>query len=438
MQLRILLFLSTMMICLCTTASQPLAYVNDSAHGSTTYGVERPDLSTAGFAVANCAHCHEQHASVGGSEPAPANGAKEYLLFDQSNTDQATNFCFNCHGTGIAYQTSGHVTNRSYSYRAGGWLLDPLSSDIKSAFAQASSHNLGDIVSFAAGNPPNWKYTTKSNACAVCHDPHVVQGDPPDPTNFKSLLTRGVAISEINSLSSPVNLWGDIAAEMMRNYTLNYQAPYRVAGTNFEPAGDGTFDGSNLPDYVTFCSKCHDKTVTNKDVTSTDLGRVVKNIDWTAGPNGDKHGQFFAEDDIQMQPSPALSPYTSGGGALGYVLSCLDCHEPHGSGNLSLLRGKVNGQVLVPPYIATGIQFDLICRQCHNPNTGAAADWEWEHHGNTDAPYQQFGPCTDCHGLPGTQRIDCATCHYHGAVAGSGGIPQANRGALSTVTPKTF
>ncbi len=428
MQLRILLLFSTMMMCFCARNSPAVAYVNDSAHGSTTYGVDRLQ-ATAGFAVANCAHCHEQHASVGGSEPAPVTGPKEYLLFDQSNTDQATNFCFNCHGTGTAYQAGGHVTNRSYSYRAGGWLLDTLSSNIKSAFAQASSHNLGDIVSFAGGNPPNWKYTTKSNACAVCHDPHVVQGDPPNPTNFKAPGTRGVAISEINSLSSPVNLWGDIAAEMMLNYSGGtYQAPYRTGPGVFEPAGDGTSNGSNLPDYVTFCSKCHDSTVAGRTVTSTDLGRIVKNIDWTNGVNFDKHGQALADGDIRMNP-----PYIQGAPPLlqagGYVLSCLDCHEPHGSGNLSLLRGKVNG-VAFGYNIPTGLQFDLLCKQCHNPRNGVVAnDWQDEHHNSSvspDAPYIAQAPCTTCH-LIGTNKINCATCHFHGAVSGvSPGVPPAD------------
>lgn len=42
----------------------------DSAHANTSYGVNRSGLSSFGYSIGNCAHCHEQHASIGGSEPA--------------------------------------------------------------------------------------------------------------------------------------------------------------------------------------------------------------------------------------------------------------------------------------------------------------------------------------------------------------------------------
>jgi len=49
-------------------------YLN-SAHGNTTYGVNRSSMASLGYARANCAHCHEQHASIGGAEPAPTGGS---------------------------------------------------------------------------------------------------------------------------------------------------------------------------------------------------------------------------------------------------------------------------------------------------------------------------------------------------------------------------
>lgn len=42
----------------------------DSAHGNSTYGVNRSSISTFGYSKGNCVHCHEQHASIGGAEPA--------------------------------------------------------------------------------------------------------------------------------------------------------------------------------------------------------------------------------------------------------------------------------------------------------------------------------------------------------------------------------
>ena len=47
-----------------------------SAHGDAVVGVRRAvsGLSSPGpYVTGNCAHCHEQHASIGGSEPQPGN-----------------------------------------------------------------------------------------------------------------------------------------------------------------------------------------------------------------------------------------------------------------------------------------------------------------------------------------------------------------------------
>ncbi|MCK4837148.1 MAG: cytochrome c3 family protein, partial [Desulfobulbaceae bacterium] len=209
----------------------------------------------------------------------------------------------------------------------------------------------------------------------------------------------------------------DIGTEMMLNYSGSYQAPYRTANVSYEPAGDGISDGSNLPDYVTFCTTCHNA---SNAVYSTERAGNLKFIDWTNGANGDKHGLFSADGFIEMQPNPALSPYISGDTDLGYVLSCLDCHEPHGSGNIYLLRGKVNGQVTGA--IATGFDYRKICGQCHDP------DWETVHHLGIDKAYTQF-QCLDCHSIGSGDPLDCGLCHFHGAVSGTGTVTQTNEGA---------
>lgn len=50
-------------------------YLN-SAHGNSSYGVERISTASLGYSKGNCAHCHEQHASIGGEEPEPARGSR--------------------------------------------------------------------------------------------------------------------------------------------------------------------------------------------------------------------------------------------------------------------------------------------------------------------------------------------------------------------------
>lgn len=426
MQIRVFLISSFFTVAGMTTVVTTAARAGDyllSAHGnSTTYGVSRLDLATANFSRGNCAHCHEQHASIGGSEPDPVTGAKEYLLFAESNTDQATNFCFNCHVGVGGYQSGGAIVNRSYSFRAGGWTTDSLN-NVKDAFSlasQLSSHNLADIVNFAGATARGWKYNSTvtgdpnggdSNACAVCHDPHLVQGDPPTaPNAAKTSGTRGGAITEINS--APVKLWGNVAGEKMSDYTGSYQAPLRFSG-NYEPDGNTVSDPTTLPDYNTFCTTCHNA---GNAVYSTERSGNLKVIDWN-NISGEIHGKGAAVDISMLTPA---APYSSGT-TTSYVLSCLDCHEPHGSGNIYLLRGEVNGALTNA--IATGFDFDKICKRCHNP-TGGAADWDDVHHALPDSVYSRGGSCdtAGCHSSPAATRINCENCHFHGSDTNDPGV----------------
>ncbi len=227
-------------------------YLN-SAHGNSTYGVDR---SPAGYAKGHCDHCHEPHASVGGSEPSPTGGPSDYSLFNTSYTNQTTGICYDCHnGTG--------TLNRSYSYRAGGWTSDTVD-DLLESFsfsAPDSSHNLPDIKTFITSPAQSaWGYTSDSNPCAACHNPHAAQGDPANaPNNAKTSGTRGYPVSRPSQHSTDNNswgVWGDGATEQMSDYSGTYQAPYRyLSATQYERNGSTTTDGTNLADYSTSCSK---------------------------------------------------------------------------------------------------------------------------------------------------------------------------------------
>jgi predicted CXXCH cytochrome family protein len=338
--LSFMLFVLFLMLCPDTINSGPYL---DSAHGKSTYGVSRTSISSFGYSAGNCAHCHEQHASIGGAEPNPTGGPNKYALFYPNHINQTDNVCFKCHTDLSSFQTGGLI-NRSYSYRAGGYNLDGLN-DILEAFTNPpiiSSHNLGDIRTFITGK---WGYTSDSNPCAACHNPHMAKGDPANsPNSSKSSVTRAYSPVSRTSLYSKDNntwgLWGDISTERMSNYTANYQAPYRYNTTSFlEPQGDSSADptiaAANTTDYVTFCTDCHN---TTNIINSTTLGRNLKSIDW----NNEKHGKGDADGSLCGD-----APYPSGTSGLGKVLSCLDCHEPHGSPNAFLIRKEVNGMCLV-------------------------------------------------------------------------------------------
>ncbi len=360
----------------------------DSAHGTQNdaiTGVSRLSSYTDG----HCAHCHEQHASIGGDEPSPdlPAGPDDYLLFSDNHAGQTVNFCFDCHRVTGGHQAGGGIVNRSYSYRAGGWTDDPLN-DILQAFTygpptfptSSSSHRLYDIKTFITGK---WGYTANSNPCTACHNPHAAQGDPANQTDnadsAKTTTTRGWPVTLPSKHGSQVPadiLWGDGSGEKMSDYAsgYTYQAPYRFGSvTDYEPDGSTTTDGSNLTDYVTFCTDCHHYSPTP---VSTRLDNTfLKDIDWANSIHGGK-------DSSQPDAIRRKAPYNAE--EKNYVLACTDCHEPHGSPNYCYrIRKEVNGNT-----------------------TAITDDTKWD------------TLCTLCHTYPASHEEGalCIECHYHGAL----------------------
>ncbi|OGW38274.1 MAG: hypothetical protein A2Y97_04630 [Nitrospirae bacterium RBG_13_39_12] len=392
----------------------------DSVHGSSSYGVNRTSLSAFGYSKGNCAHCHEQHALIGGSEPNPTGGPDKYVLFYTNHISQTDNFCFKCHTDVSSYQTGGLV-NRSYSYRAGGY-SDTLN-DILEAFSFTSpstSHNLDDIITFITTK--SWGYTDDSNPCAACHNPHMAKGDPANAgSSTKSSGTRDYSPVSLPSLHSKDNnawgLWGDnipIATERMSNYTAGYQAPYRSGGSTYEPDGSTTTNGSNLVDFVTFCTDCHDN---SNSIWSTTLGGNLKTIDW----NIEKHGKGVS--DGLDGAGGIRSPYST----TDKVLACTDCHEPHGAPNVVLIRKEVNGGTLSGQIttLTTLLNKELgyLCNRCHTEDTPGSNNWAGVHH-NDVFPIACGGSSPDliCHGIIAGDWAcrTCSRCHYHGAVVTDG------------------
>lgn len=355
----------------------------ESAHGnSTTYGVLRTAGTVpmpASYVRGNCAHCHEQHASVGGDEPTPNNnGPSGSLLlaegFDSSTTGQAKSACFQCHGTPSLQ--SGGVTNNNYAATFGGE-SPPTASTIMAAFNLASYHNLSGIQSYL-GNFTG--LTTANNPCSGCHNVHIAKANwqtPGDPTQ-----------TAISRPSVHEDLWGDDATETMKSHaepTGVYRAPFYVgatttsATTKHEPSGDSgdinsaAVQGSTTPDYNTYCLDCHQNPIWGS--------RYIRPINF--GTSGDRHG--LAAAGLAGNQGHRLAPYTFDGTIYtgydyntNFVLSCLDCHEPHGSNNFDLLRSTVNGK------------------------TGLVA-------GTTGKAF-----CAGCHDSAGHQSVaTCVNCHYH-------------------------
>ena len=380
----------------------------DSAHGSSSAGVERNDAALADYSQGNCAHCHEQHASIDGAEPAPlsgSNAASAFVLFaDNFNTGATTgayqqddNFCFYCH-TNIASLQTGGIDNKDYAATFAGYTTNsPLG--IFEAFNQHSYHNLYDIWNFAKDNFSGY-FKTTSNPCTGCHNPHIARRNKAD--------VQDTSFTAISKPSDHANLWGnDVVEKMAAASSNNYMAPYNYnSAIAYEPGAAAVHDGSLTPDYNAFCTDCHNTTNT---ISSTTLGRNLLKISWyTEGGDtaaaGDKHGKNSA-----TGSSERLSPY---GASNGWVLSCLDCHEPHGSPSSFLVRREINGTALTAavhteetsPSSTSNIK--LMCAKCHDD------DMEFIHHLSDDANFAQF-KCGTCHGMGGFE-IPCEGCHSHG------------------------
>ncbi len=402
----------------------------DSTHGDAANGVKRNvSAFTPDYAIGHCDHCHEMHASVDGDEPDPdANSPSLYTLFYDNHINQTDNFCYQCHNV-ISFQSGGGIINHSYSYRAGGYTPDTFT-NVKDSFSfppTDSDHNLDDILTFITGR---WNYTVFSNPCAACHNPHAAQGDPAASNLAKSAGTRGWPVSRPSShnINNIVwGLWGDGAGEKMRDYTLGYQSPYRFSTTSFyEPDGAATIatqNGSTLTDYVTFCTDCHNDT---NSISSDDLSRNLNTFDWA----DEKHGKGVADNNMPNADEPdtcnrILAPYQVGTCGT-YVLACTDCHEPHGSPNLFLIRKEVNGAVVtvdtgtgpgpaLPPRPNT--EWINLCNRCHNIAVG-----DGRHDHPATIPPTPPGPgqgCSGaiCHNLSVPPPIPmplCTNCHNHG------------------------
>lgn len=347
-------------------------YIDDSAHGSSEYGVKRNATGfPSDYARGLCAHCHEQHASIGGAEPAPNSpaGPDLYLLFKDLwvTPIQSNVFCFGCHIEIGSYQSNFQRTNYSYSYWKGGdtTLTCPDSVYKSFQFVQnngssqsncdstvGSSHLLQDIRAFLRNR---WGFSgtaSQVDPCSGCHNPHKAK------RNFPCSLP--IAHTDIYAW----NVWGDDVSERMNSYTPTYWAPKRVGG-GYEPDGSFTQDGSDMPDYVSLCTDCHNSTHV---IYSTRLGRDLYRINW--GAIGDFHGTRPRNDGPGDRSGADewgdLSvPYKVGSAYqyTNYVLSCTDCHEPHGSPNEFLLRKTVNGTSV--NIINGDHQWYYWCQTCH-------------------------------------------------------------------------
>ena len=371
----------------------------DSAHGSTSYGVNRTGTECppgTPCPTGNCTHCHDAF------DPSIC-GVEELMLFYESYISKSDMLCFQCHRSGdIGY---GQVNNYPYCVNFGGY--SPYYDSIRKQFTNDNSkpenngsrHNLARVQFIIKNDKNGWGFGSNPNACFACHPAHAAQRNHPVAIDGEGKLNTAIRRPPHYRSANPEDLlWGDDANERMSYYAMSnnatYQAPYYgdTTGTKFEPTGNASpSDGSDVPDYVTFCLDCHED-----EQYDPDNDRSVKAIDWSS----ERHGLYHANDP-DCEPSyegTVLPPYVETPMS-NYVLSCLDCHEPHGARKRKhLIRRMINGGEVA------------------NESGNAQADW-------TEI-------CEKCHVV--THGADCETCHdgptedngFHGGTRGGAGACQ--------------
>ena len=347
----------------------------DSAHKTIDYDVNgaRPITCLGDGMVNGC------HANGHGSANAKILAADSETTLDR--------FCYNCH-------TEGKVMNNA---------LSGSTNDIEQAFSSLARHDVGTPFTV------NGKEFTLQ--CTSCHNPHVVTGRHWDVEQHVSPVTRPdfTADPVTNPHAMGSTLWGAVAGEKMDDYaalgsgsggwyfsvargrTIQmdqpavYQPPKTGSYPNFE------FDGDILPDYTSLCLDCHTHRMGNHPPVN--WGQGVECTDNSVDPPdqrvecGAQHGFGVAGKPYAMDtgstfygssgnPDPIFQqwnvqrgrgagqfmrwPYDSAerNAGINFVLSCTDCHEAHGSGIPSMLRGTVNNG----PGSRT---WNTMCNNCH-------------------------------------------------------------------------
>ena len=338
----------------------------DSAHGDTTIGVDRSSIDTdfSNYATGNCAHCHEQHASLGGTEPNPGSSLADYLLFDVTSINT---FCNTCHDG------------------------SPVAGDVASQTIKTSGHD-----------PATTKTPGSINAvCMDCHDPHaateVAHVEATDGNTASGILKNVAGVRAIwTAPSSPSN------------------------GTETLSAPSYTATPAVTKEYE-LCLKCHSSYAWGSTPPTgwTDQGEEFNPYNFSFHPVSEHTaGQQWNNAFLRTSYSTAMNaPWNSlanidsnSDGTPDARMHCSDCHAdstagapkgPHGSNAVYILRA-----------VGPGTTYNNLCLLCHRPEAGPATSAFGNH---TTAKHQypsNAQGCLGCHA--GNIGVGGRTGNVHG------------------------
>ncbi|MDH4332527.1 MAG: hypothetical protein OEV89_08100 [Desulfobulbaceae bacterium] len=356
----------------------------DSAHGNS---ISRAtiDPKYSSYGIGNCGHCHEQHASLQGSEPITVDGSPSQALA----FNPAGKLCLTCHDG------------------------SPVPRDIKAQFAKTYRHPAGDIsyagrhtmtVLETGQNGVPFRDSSRHAECNDCHDPHTAQlghqiFDTANPQN--------------NNFVSKVllNVWGVEPTSFSGNWTVP------TSFTEQKPA---------TKEYQ-ICFKCHSYYALQASSGISTLtgpsGGVITDQAREVNPNNlSYHPVVAGTGNYPLITSRLGPPWNVNVGT--QTMYCSDCHGdndtsqpmgPHGSNNKFLLKSgtwpaKADGTLWK---LSDRSNTALFCKMCHPlGGTNVGGTWGSRTWGSSS------GADNSVHAKSQHQNYYCVNCHSavpHGA-----------------------
>jgi len=370
----------------------------DSQHGDPTTGVTRANVDSKYnlFRRGECVHCHEAHASLGGSEPAPntgvAAGPDKFLLFSEEE-----DVCLSCHNGAIVPIDMRTVVSKTYRH--------PITD-------YSGRHTLSKNEYGQNGAP--FRGTNRHAECVDCHEPHYI-GKP--GTAYHSYNTTSPANNNLVS-NLLKGVWGVEPAT---------EGSWLSPPTTFTEL---TTPGVGASKEYQVCFKCHSYyalQAANGITTSTgpsgqyitdqsmEFSKNLKSVHPVRVPLNNQTGSYTPQ---ALTAAQLRSPWSNNPGS--QTMWCSDCHNndvsspvgPHGSNYKFML----NGTRKYWPASSTGVLFsladvrnnannwstELFCVNCHILYDGS---WKNNVHSNHDT--RTYTP----DGGSGNHPFYCITCH---------------------------
>ena len=397
--MRILICLTAFFLCAPPTNCTAGDYL-DSAHGDSTSGVNR----LTGYSIGNCAHCHEQHASIGGSEPSPNTPSGPDIYLEAANEEE---LCFTCHGStpvGTAPDIETDVTTTNYH----GHLVQNYS----------GIHRINETID----------NTSKHIECTDCHNPHRA-GDNLHVAGNETVVTLLASDSPLNDVigattnydTTAANIWDQPTHEeytVKQPVTKEYQVCFKCHTLANDNVMDwGNYSSTNSEDWTDVGLEFNPYNRSGHPVV-TGLSNYSNSIAGNNGVNANKITKGLTAGQMS-------SPWTNVGNQTMY---CSDCHNgetatgPHGSSVKWMLAGPRKAW----PYLLAENNGSNIQDQWTNPYGDARyyfpKDKFWRLGDVSTSPSDANGLfCLNCHPVAGTNKVHsdshhnvdgrCADCH---------------------------